>query len=601
MMNERGNFRSEAQAERPEEDSEDKERAEQAIERMKDLENAADSADQEIFDNVTKTIEEISAPGTPASRKIARSPEAREALQELEEMQIETSAKTDATRQRLRDLKAQLKRSAIGAGILLSVLGAELSSAKAEPGPPKGEPGASRLADAPSDAALEGVSFESGEDPRPPFELVKELTLEKIDNDRLLAAELGEENMKALREAVERFDADAVNAALAELAGMDPSRTAGETPYGINILSEAEFKEMQKKNRLLGDDASGWHVDDVIFVRPVKRLRNDGSLHAADMISTLTHEQIHAAYTEGTGDNFGRESGITGTVHEGTTEWLNTLVLVRLGVEGNRQAYGGGTVATAFMLEQVLGTEDLARLHLEGELDDLEDALMEKLGKDAADSIMSVAIDNPYYYDTGSGNAVPLLTALEIAQRAKISGMDVSELGDRTADYGLHERLMISEDANTVILTTESRQKGMYQTMIHDTDIRLTTHGFSMKICIDTFEPVGKSVHDTLYKMRLRSLRNISERVEQEYVDSHKETQRTPETDEDFKRYQNMRRSSFTLTIPAPERIWELQKEHGEAETDEQRRAIEDESTRVLQQAASDAEKEIRRKFRTLE
>lgn len=597
-MNEKRGSRPESRAERPEKDVENKEQAEHATEQIKTLEHATDSADQEIFDNVTGAIKEATEQSSISSRELARSPEVREALRELEEIQDKTSEKTDTVRQRLRDLKAQLKRSAVGAAVLLSVFGAELSSAKAAPEPPKKEPGVGRVLEAPPDAA-----FESGALPRPSFDLVRERALEKVNNDPDLAAEVGEEGINTIREALERFDANEVNSALAELAGVDPSRTAGETPYEIVFVSDAEFNSWNKWQKGAYAGASGWHSGDKLYVRTSLRTRNDGSLHAADILSTLTHEQIHAAYTKGSeGGNFGRESGITGTIHEGTTEWLNTLILARLGVEGHRQAYGGGTVATAFMLEQILGTEELARLHLEGELDDLEDALTEKLGKDAADSIMSTSIMvSPYYYENSSGNTAAMLTALEIAQRSKIAGIDVSELGEKTADYGLHERLTVSEDGNTVVTTTQSRQKGMYQTMMHDTEIRFTPDSPSIKVCFDTFEPTGTSIEDRLYKHRMNYIKRSSERIQEEYDDSYEETKRTPESDEGFKEYRNKRIHAFTLTIPAPDRIWELQKEHVAAETDEQRRTIEDESTRVLQQAAADATTEIRQRFMKFE
>jgi len=590
MMNEHGSYVPEEalnRPDRPEFDVENREAAEAAAERIKAVETAANDADRGIFDNAASRLEAAAIRNGVTMKECARSAEVREAIRELGDIQAETAEKTDKARHKLNGLKARLKRSAVGAAVMLAAMAAELPAAKASPPGPE--------------AAQAGLLLEGGERARPPFAEVKRRMIEHVKNDAELAAELGESNMAALREALERFDAAAVNAALAELAGVDPSRTAGETPFEINILSEAEFERLKAKNRLLTDDTGGWHSDDRIFVRPAKRLRNDGLLRAADLLATLSHEQIHAAYTKGLGANFGRESGITATVHEGTTEWLNTLILARLGVEDHRQAYGGGTVATAFMLEQILGTEKLARLHLEGKLEDLEDALTEKLGKDAADSIMSVSINNPYFFETGSSNAEAMLTALEVAQRAKLAGMDVVKLGENTADFGLQERMQISEDANTVILTTESRQKGMYQNLIHDTGIRLTPNGFSFKISIDTFEPIGRPVEDTLYKTRLRAVRNISENVQRRYDEAYDRTQRTPESDDEFQAYLNMRRSTFTLTIPAPESIFQLQERHKNAATAEERTAIENESSRILRETAEQAAAQIRARLMSAE
>ena len=76
-------------------------------------------------------------------------------------------------------------------------------------------------------------------------------------------------------------------------------------------------------------------------------------------------------------------------------------------------------------MEQILGTQEFARLYFEGDMNDIKDALTERLGREAANNIMEIRMG---IFGGLRGVSQELETTMEIAQQAKLAGINVAEI-----------------------------------------------------------------------------------------------------------------------------------------------------------------------------
>lgn len=561
--------------ERQETGAEQREKTERAAERLRSFEQSVDAAQPQMYAQAEQRVMDAVVQSGLTLEECSASEEVRQAAAELAAIQAEAATTGSETRFKIDGLKARLRRLVVGGSIALAALTGAAPLARAE------------AAEERPAAAVEQVEV------RPSFDKVKQEALERLAGDKDLLAELGPENVKVIKRALERYDARQINAIAARLAGIDPSRTMGETPVELHILSRAGAEKMEKEDRGLMLDGSGAETMDRIFVMPGKRLDRHGRLTEETVLATLVHEQLHVANSPGVSDrNEMYSTGAAITVHEGMTEVMNMRILRELGVERRTQAYGGGTLASAYLMERVLGTREFARLYFEGGTNELHESLSRKLGREGATNILSVRLG---IIDRLVGEAEGMETLLEIAQRAKLAGLDVERFAAEAGEQGLDERMVVAENGNMIVLSKESFQGELSQDLILDTGVRFTPHSFPVKISIDTrAERKGRPLERALRRINPITAQT-AERIEKEYARSYDMTH-NPDDDPMFLGRVGPYREMFHLVIEPPAEIQALKERYAKAASREEKTAIEKEAVQVLMQAAQEAARQVQAK-----
>ncbi len=555
----------------PEGAAELRESAERAAERLAGLERRADQEPSRLETSAERKLAAAIIKDGLTLDECAGSAEVRAAAQELSDIRQEAAAAGYRTRRKTVGLGARFRRLVVGGGVALSALAGALpvEAGAAEPDkPPKAEQ----------------------VEERPPFERVKQETLDRVASDPELLAALGPENVRVVEEALKLYDARQVNSIAARMAGIDPERLAGETPVAVSILTEAGAARARQEDPALLLDGSGANWYDHVYIMPEKRLDADGKLTVESVLGTLVHEQIHVAHSPGaTQENTMYDSGATTTVYEGMTEMMNVMVMKELGQDQRVQAYGGGTLATAFLIERVLGQKEFARQYFEGDMDSLREALGGRIGNEAATAVMNTKMG---VVSRLLGEAQGMATALELLQGARLAGQDVRKLAD-TSGSGLRERLTVSDEADLLVISKDSLKGELDQDIILDTGVRLTPHSFPIRVSIDTRHPrQGATAERAAGRVNAR-LAKTAGLIEDRYAESYGRTH-DPEADQFFVGRTGTFRDAFHFVLQAPPEIEALKERYLKAATREEKQRIEKEAVGVLTAAAREAARQIR-------
>lgn len=560
------------QPERQETDAEQREKSERTAVRLATLEHKADNAEAEMYAQAENELTSAILKNGLTLDECADSEEVRQAAQELADIQQQVAVLGVQARGRVTGLRSRLRSMVVGSMVTLSTLAGAMPQARAgerETGP----------------APIEQVES------RPSFDQLRQQTLERVANDKDLLAAVGAENIEVIKKALQRYDARQVNAIAARLGGVDPARTAGETPVEINVLSVAEARRLEKMDRtLMLEGVSGAESTDRIYILPEKRLDANGRLTEESVLGTLVHEQLHVANSPGISDrNEMYSTGATMTIHEGMTEMISTRVMKEIGAEQRIQSYGGGTLASAYLMERILGTQEFTRLYFEGDMDSINDALTQRLGKEGANAILSVRMG---VISRLLGEAQGMGTALEIAQRGKLAGIDVERLAAETSTNGIRERITVAEDTNMIVLSKESLTGELDQDIILDTGVHVSPHSFPIRVSIDTRHPrQGISIEKAARRVN-PLLARTAQNIENEYANALERT-RSPEADSFFIGRTNAFRDAFHYVLQSPPEIEGLRERYKNAATQEEKDKIEKEAVQALMNAAREAARQI--------
>jgi len=560
------------QPEKQETGAEQREKAERTAERLAAFEHKTGNAEAEMYAEAEKQVTEAILKHGLTIQECAGSADVRRAAEELADIQQQAAALGVQTRGRISGLSSRLRSMFVGGMVTLSALAGAAPQARAaehEAGP----------------APVEQVEA------RPDFDEIKQATLERVANDRDLLAAVGAENLEIIKRALQRYDARQVNAIAARLGGIDPARTAGETPVEINILSVAGARRLEKvDSTLMLEGVSGAESTDRIYILPEKRLDANGRLTEESVLGTLVHEQLHVTNSPGVSDrNEMYATGTTMTIHEGMTEMLSTRVMKELGVEQRIQSYGGGTLASAYLMERILGTQEFTRLYFEGDMDAINEALTQRLGKEGANAVLNVRMG---VISRLLGEAQGMSTTLEIAQRAKLAGVDVEQVASEAAANGIRERIVVAEDANMVVLSKESLTGELDQDIIFDTGVHVSPHAFPIRVSIDTRHPRQGVTAEKAARRVNPMLARTAQNIENEY-DRTLERTPSPEADTFFVGRTNAFRDAFHHVLQAPPEIEGLRERYKNAATQEEKDKIEKEAVQALMNAAREAARQI--------
>lgn len=559
--------------EQPEAGFEQREKIERAAERLAAFELKTEQAERQMYAAAEEQAAQALLKRGLSIEECAGSADVRRAAEELSDIQRQAAELGVQARGRISGLRSRLRGMVVGGMVTLSSLAGGMPTARAaesETGP----------------APIEQVET------RPDFDKVKQAAMEHVATDPDLLAAVGAENIEVIKKALQRFDARQVNAIAARLGGVDQARTAGETPVEINVVSVAEARRMEKVDSTLTlEGVSGAHVLDRIYIVPEKRLDEHGRLTEESVLGTLVHEQLHAAHSRGVSvENDMYDTGATTTVYEGMTEMLSTRVMKELGADQRIQAYGGGTLASAYLMERILGTQEFTRLYFEGNMDAINQALTQKLGREGANAILNVRMG---VINRLIGEAQGMGTALEIAQRAKLTGIDVAQLAAGAQDNNIRERIIISEDADMVVLSKESLTGELDQDIIFDTGIHVTPHAFPIRISIDTRHPgQGATVDKAVRRINPMLLRTAGH-IEREYEQARERGSASPEAESWYIGRTNAFRDSFHHVLQAPPEITTLQERYKRAATQEEKDNIEKEAVQLLMDAVREAARQM--------
>jgi hypothetical protein len=553
--------------------AEQREKMERTAERLAAFEHQTENAEAEMYAEAEKKVTEAILKHDLTIEECAGDADVRRAAEELAEIQQQAAALGVQTRGRISGLHSRFRSMIVGGMVTLSTLAGAMPTARAaehEKGP----------------APVEQVEA------RPDLEKVKQAALEHVANDPDLLAAVGAENIEVIKKALQRFDARQVNGIAARLGNIDPARTAGETPVEINVVSVAEARRMEHVDTtLVLEGVSGAQVMDRIYIVPEKRLDTQGRLTEESVLGTLVHEQLHVAHSRGVSvENDMYESGTTTTIYEGMTEMLNTRVMKELGAEQRIQAYGGGTLASAYLMERILGTQEFTRLYFEGNMDAINETLTQKLGREGANAILNVRMG---IVSRLLGEAQGMGTALEIAQRAKLAGIDIGQMASEASANGIRERIIVAEDADMVVLSKESLTGELDQDIIFDTGVRVSPHSFPIRVSIDTRHPRQGVTAEKAARRVNPMLARTAQHIENEYERARERTP-SPEADTFFVGRTNAFRDAFHHVLQAPPEIESLQERYKNAATQEEKDKIEKEAVQVLMDAAREAARQIR-------
>lgn len=578
---------SERRPESPDEQEHGRERAESLDARIssaeRELVDAEDRLNTESEDRVFTALAEN---GVTKEEAFA-SPKVREALGELKSLRGEAASATLDAMSGLTLLKTRFKRLVVGAGIVLSTLA----------------PGAAMAEGRPDAAAKEpGIELVQEKDAKAAFDRMRDDTIERLRGDTKLAEEIGKENVAVIEETLRRYDPDAINGIITRLGGLDPDRVRGEYPKGFVFHSEQGLREAAKDGdivaqSLLDPNVTGLNSYETIHVIPGRRLDDARRLSGDSLLHVLTHEHVHGAFSKD--DAPSEMVRAIPTLQEGSTERITDLILSEQGIPMEYQSYGGGTLASGYVLEQILGTETFVQTYFEGRSGAFEEALTEKLGKEAAHEITQRQLLGMAERRL-SGNEEAMLTLQSLFRHARNAGMDIESIAERAAGRGLIEHIDIDDDGDLIVLSKRSKEGDLTQDVIYDTGARLHPHGHSFKVSIETrrnnpsgvpLEKADKQVSFTAAK--------ISKEMENLYVQAYHDNLQGGEgssmaqmrLERQFQ-YQEF----FTATLEVPEAWEELNVRYRSATTDQEREAIRDQASELLKQHARAAAAVIRAK-----
>lgn len=421
------------------------EQAERRVEGADVVEKAVDEAvgavDAKAAAFASVDARNVMAPGDVPASELAGDAAFAESQKEMGAVQDEARGLVGRTKDRLSGVLAKLKRFGRVAAAAGVIAGAAFPASEAE----AHEPGPRQR--------IEHVEKETS---APAWGAVVAATEKSVMNDADLLQERGEAGRREFMEAITSWDQERARNHAAELAGLDPAKVSRDGYRKVEVWSEKEFRARQNREfPPLPDGMDAQAENDEIRFRPSRFLESDGTVDKGKVHKGATHEFLHVMTTlenaDGRQERLWDGAGVPHELNEGVTELFALRVAQKEGIAiENHQAYAGGNLVAARLIEGVVGQKALYADFLEGKTDRIKGALDAKFGKGAAERILARRVDVGQEGDT-------LAMVMEMAR----SGADVKQLWADAKAEGFLDDLAVSPDGKAVTISRDIEGKGV--------------------------------------------------------------------------------------------------------------------------------------------
>lgn len=383
-----------------------------------------------------KTIME---PGDVPASELAGDAAFAESQKEMGAVQDEARGLVGRTKDKLSGVLTKLKRYgrvATAAGVIAGAAFPASEAAAHDPGPRQ---------------KVEHVEKEKG---AAPWNAVLEATERKVMGDKELLDQMGEAGRREMLESITSWDQERARQAAADLAGLDVEKIGRDGYKSVEIWSETEFRARQEQAfPRLPDNMDAQADNDRIRFRASRFLRPDGKVDVGKVHKGAAHEFLHVITTAETGggeqERLWDKAGVPQEFNEGVAELLALRMAQKEGVSlENHQAYAGGNLAAARLVEGVVGQKALYADYLEGKTDRIKGAIDAKFGKGSADRIFAKRMDLGEEGDT-------LGMVLELSK----AGADVRALWEQAKAEGFMDDVTVAADEKAVTISRDIEGK----------------------------------------------------------------------------------------------------------------------------------------------
>lgn len=299
----------------------------------------------------------------------------------------------------------------------------------------------------------------------PPFAEVKRKALEDFDA-RIAdyAEEVGVENVKDLRAILEGYDEDAIKKVVHEKFGVPKKALEREGTKEIKLLTGKDVKKLKSEHpswAIDDDTVFAMNLGDRLLLKAKNTVKPDHTIDVQAALGTMTHEGMHSMSSDSErpqpdGDQ-GRfwdrgEASLPTEFTEGVTELMNMEVRKALGTPNKDQSYAGGNFMSAYLSEQLIGREVLAKGYFEGDGKIIKVAFEKKLGRGSFDEIFK----NEFGVNMlGGSEPRGMLMVLKLLQKAKEKGINLDELREQAKTDGIQETFR-------AVIDTQSKVEGVF-------------------------------------------------------------------------------------------------------------------------------------------
>lgn len=357
-------------------------------------------------------------------------------------------------------------------------------------------------------------------------------TLHADFEKRFGSKEVGDAKLVEFLDTFEQWDEEAVRKGYAELAGLDPSAISKENFRKIEILSEARFKEesdraVARKELPLSPRMDAMAEDDIIRFRPSRYIRADGSIDKAKIVRGMNHEKAHVLSTkmgpDGRQERQWDKENVPSGLNEGVTELLSLRNAERRGEKIGEQAYAGGELVAARLLEGIVGTEALAADYLEGKTDRVRKALEAKLGAGAYEAIMTPDFASRINEPEG------LSSALDIMKAAAAKGIDVEALWAAAKAEGFIEDVHALDGGKGIMVSREIQGTFVLANAAYEDGAKLSPHGKPLRVFARAIEgghaygPEALTAQGHALRKTVQAVERVHAEVTKRYEDAERE------------------------------------------------------------------------------
>lgn len=420
------------------------EQAERRVEGAEVVEQAVDEAvgavDAKAAAFASVDAKTVTAPNDVSASELAGDAAFVESQKEMGAVQDEARGLVGRTKDKLSGVLAKLKRygrAGLAAGV---IAGAAFPASEAA----AHEPGASQK--------VEHVEKEKGPTR---WNAVLEATEREVMQDEDLREQMGEAGRREVLESIKSWNQEQARQHAADLAGLDVAALSKDGYKSVEIWSEKEFLAEQAKSfPRLPDNMDAQADNDRIRFRASRFLGPDGKVDVGKVHKGATHEFLHVITTAEAGPDGEQErlwdkAGVPHEFNEGVAELLALRVAQKEGVSlENHQAYAGGTLAAARLVEGIVGQKALYADFLEGKTGRFKGAIDAKLGKGAADRIFAKRMALGEEGDT-------LAMILELSK----AGADVRALWEQAKAEGFMDDVTVAADGKAVTISRDIEGK----------------------------------------------------------------------------------------------------------------------------------------------
>lgn len=291
---------------------------------------------------------------------------------------------------------------------------------------------------------------------------IKKEAITALLTNESLRRELSPELIDAYRQALEQFDEQTVNQTISELSDVRIGKIESEGIRSIRILSDQEIAAIpewaihEKKAKIFDARTK----DDHIIVR-AKSFVKDGKLDTNSFLHALVHEKCHVVTSDSQkgvniwGDQshpWRHELSVSSKMDEGVTELMTLRILEKMGQRQEWQAYHGGSIAAAYLLERIVGSKELATDYFEGKTDRIHKVLTAKFGEMAYAHIMKGRFGfAKQFFHMPEG----LAATFDLIKYCSAAKIDYRSLFRDTEKEGMDEKYLISENEDNLVLVSE--------------------------------------------------------------------------------------------------------------------------------------------------